>query len=275
MTNKEILKSSMLDIIFDTRNKEYGAYALRREYPFRLLMALIATIALVFLIFLLSSFSVEKNSTEKYPADENIVIVRSVVLPKDLPKTPEKLLQLPKRTKPSASVAYTSQIKIEKDNILKVTDVPDKETLTDKDITTENLDGPKKDGIVNSTKASHMSDAIGVVYEKPAPVKEIIFSRSDAAFPGGDEALMRFFYTHLNTPGELSDGEKIMVQVRFKIDKEGVVSSLEIYKSGGELFDKEVIRVCRKMPRWKPALQNGINVPVSFVIPVTFIAMEQ
>ena len=86
---------------------------------------------------------------------------------------------------------------------------------------------------------------------------------------------MRFFYTHLNTPGELSDGEKIMVQVRFKIDKEGVVSSLEIYKSGGELFDKEVIRVCRKMPRWKPALQNGINVPVSFVIPVTFIAMEQ
>ena len=74
---------------------------------------------------------------------------------------------------------------------------------------------------------------------------------------------------------ELTEGKKRMVQVRFKIDKEGVVSSLEIYKSGGEVFDKEVIRVCKKMPRWKPAMQNGITIPVSYVIPVTCIVSEQ
>jgi protein TonB len=46
-------------------------------------------------------------------------------------------------------------------------------------------------------------------------------------------------------------------------------------KTGGEAFDKEVIRVCKKMPRWKPAMQNGINIPVSFLLPVTFMAYEQ
>ena len=205
MTNNEIMKSSMLDIIFDNRNKEYGAYTLRREYPFRLLMALIATIALVFLIFLLSSFTGEKNSAIKNPTDDNTVVVRSFVAPKDLPNTPEKLLQLPKRTKPSASVSFTSQIKIEKDNKLKVTDVPDVNELIDKEISTENLDSLKKEGILNSIKEAPKNDGNGIIEETKLPGKEIIFSRSNAAFPGGDEALMRFFKQNLFTPGELSE----------------------------------------------------------------------
>lgn len=275
MTNNEILNASMLDIIFNNRNKDYGAYVLRREYPYRLLMALIATFVLVFLVFLLSSFTNKKNPTIKNPAEDYKVIVRSVDFPKELPNLPEKHILLPKHSKPSASVAYTSRIKIEKDDLLKKTDVPDVNDFFEKEIATENIDGPKKEGIVNSSITFPDYNDSGVLFKKPAPEKETIFSRSDAVFPGGHEALMRFFKRNLNTPGELSEGEKKMVQVRFKIDKEGEISSLEIYKSGGELFDKEVIRVCRKMPRWKPAMQNGIKVPVSFVIPVTFIAMEQ
>jgi protein TonB len=66
-----------------------------------------------------------------------------------------------------------------------------------------------------------------------------------------------------------------MVQIRFKVDKDGVVSDLEISRSGGSEFDREVIRVCKKMPRWKPAVQNGFNVPVNYMLPVTFIGAEQ
>jgi protein TonB len=59
------------------------------------------------------------------------------------------------------------------------------------------------------------------------------------------------------------------------VDKDGSVNTFEIVTSGGREFDNEVVRVCKKMPRWIPALQNGINVPVSYVLPVTFIGVEQ
>ena len=94
-------------------------------------------------------------------------------------------------------------------------------------------------------------------------------------FPGGQEALIRFLRNNLYTPEELQVGEKKTVQVRFKVDTDGSISSVEIIQSGTALFDKEVIRVCKKMPRWKPAFQNGSNIAVSYMLPVTFIGVEQ
>ena len=275
MTNKEIMKASLLDIVFDNRNKEYGAYVLRRDYPNRLWIALVIALCIIGSVLLLSSFVSKKFPATNHKPDENTVIITTVVLPKHTLQLPVKEVQLPKQTKPSARLPFTSQIKIEKDDVLRKTDVPDINELIEKEIDTKNGDGLIKTGTVNPYNNVPMHDGNGIIEEVPIPAKEIILSRSYAEFPGGDEAMIRFFERNLNTPGELSEGEKKKVQVRFKIDKEGVVSSLEIYKSGGEVFDKEVIRVCKKMPRWKPAMQNGITVPVSFVIPVTFIVQEQ
>jgi len=89
------------------------------------------------------------------------------------------------------------------------------------------------------------------------------------------ESLKRFLAKNLCTPSDLEDGEKKTVHIRFKVDKDGAVNEFEIITSGGNEFDNEVVRVCKKMPRWIPALQNGINVPVSYVLPVTFIGVEQ
>jgi periplasmic protein TonB len=94
-------------------------------------------------------------------------------------------------------------------------------------------------------------------------------------FPGGPEALMRFLSRHLNTPEELESGQKKMVRARFKVDRDGTISLVEIEQSAGNSFDKEVIRVCKKMPRWKPAVQNGVPVPISYVLPVTFLGIDQ
>jgi periplasmic protein TonB len=80
---------------------------------------------------------------------------------------------------------------------------------------------------------------------------------------------------NLSTPDALEAGERKVVQIKFKVDKDGSVTSFEIVTSGGGEFDREVVRVCKKMPRWTPAIQNGINVPVSYVLPVTFIGLEE
>jgi protein TonB len=87
--------------------------------------------------------------------------------------------------------------------------------------------------------------------------------------------MKKFIARYLNTPEQLEDGEKKVVKIRFKVDKDGAVNTFEIVTSGGDLFDSEVLRVCKKMPRWTPAIQNGINVPVSYVLPITFIGVVE
>jgi protein TonB len=59
------------------------------------------------------------------------------------------------------------------------------------------------------------------------------------------------------------------------VAKDGTISTIEIVASGGNEYDKEVMRVCRKMPRWKPAIQNGEPATMSYVLPVTFMGLEQ
>jgi protein TonB len=128
----------------------------------------------------------------------------------------------------------------------------------------------------NTSPGNYQQGLVNLPFtEPPIPEKEIIFSRSEPEFPGGRDALERFLYRNLQIPGELEAGDKKTVQVRFRINSEGLVSGIEIVKSGGERFDKEVVRVCKKMPKWKPAMQNGVSMPVTFLLPVTFIAYEQ
>ena len=275
MTNKEITKASLLDIIFNNRNKDYGAYALRREYPVRMLIALASTLFLIFLIFLLSSFTSDRKSELNNKPDEHLFVVKTFELLPDKLKEPEIQKSKPAYKQPAASITFSSQIKIVDDLKLKTTDVPEVTDLIDNDIATITRQGPKRDSQFIPFIPAPKNDGNGIFDETPAPDKTIIFSQSNPEFPGGEDALMRFFERNLNTPDELDGGNKKMVQVRFRINKDGVVSSLEIFKSGGEAFDKEVIRVCNKMPRWKPATQNGIQVPVTFVLPVTFIAYDQ
>ena len=98
---------------------------------------------------------------------------------------------------------------------------------------------------------------------------------SGPEFPGGREAWTVFLNRHLQTPDYLEPGEKKLVLIRFFVDTDGAVNGFKVLQSGGAVFDDEVIRVLRKMPRWKPAIQNGHPVAVSFTQPVTFVGVEQ
>ena len=80
---------------------------------------------------------------------------------------------------------------------------------------------------------------------------------------------------NLIAPEELEAGDKKMVAIRFQVSPEGVVTNFEVVQSAGKSFDNEVIRVLRKMPRWKPAIQNGQPVARAFTQPVTFVGVEQ
>ena len=274
MTNNEILQSSLLDIIFENRNKDYGAYALRRTYNSRLLIALGAAMSTI-LCFILINASGQKNEPVSDTNNDNDgIILKEYSIPKEPEKPKEVIKETAKPIQKTATVQYVSKIEIKPDPDVTKTMTTINE-LNTKMIGDKTATGVPDNGKPENNDQPAAGNGDGVTKTPEVKPGDFVADEREPEFPGGPEALRRFLGSYLTTPDELETGEKKMVKIRFKVDKDGSISGLEIAESGGLAFDKEVIRVCKKMPRWKPAIQNGIHVPVSYVLPVTFIGAEQ
>lgn len=272
MTSHEILQSSMLDILFENRNKQYGAYALRKFYANRMGIALaisFSSILLLLFLFLLPSSSASTN-----PAlpDNNTVILSAVHLPKE-EVGPTPPAEKPPATPQKAQVDYNDIVVVPDhmaDPVLPT--VNDLQNAVISNITTA---GTLDDGIPQDTSP----DGVGNATSTPAqePEKPAVFDpiEKQPEYPGGVEAWRNFLSRHLLAPDELAAGERRTVLVRFMVNATGEVTNFEIVQSAGVSFDREVLRVMKKMPKWTPALQNGHHIAVSFVQPVTFQGIEE
>jgi protein TonB len=270
MTNKEILQASLLDILFANRNKEYGAYALRRGYNHRLLTATFGSLAASLLIFFTITFRTKTLAEPQQVSESGGVTIKNIEFSAETRHQQTKV-----NSKPApkiASAKLVSNFVIKEDFLVKQTDVPEIKDLVNEEISTNNSSGIPSDGTIRA------AEKINTGVENTSAQKQEPFFTADQKepeFPGGREALTRFLLKNLNTPDELQAGESKTVQIRLLVSADGMVNNLEVLKSGGPAFDREVIRVCKKMPRWKPAVQNGSTVAVSYVLPVTFISVEQ
>ena len=266
MTNKEILQADMLDILFEHRNKLYGAYALRKTYKRRLGLALGIALS-IGLLFILMSF-IKKKDSGGYERKGNEIVVRTYVAPDDKPKDPEPPKE---KTKPKAQADFQ-----------KIVVVPDKEAdpdivknddLENRIIGDQNIDGDKSNDIVQSNTGSEGNG--DAVVKEPEKKDEPPLPSHGPSFPGGPAAWLKFLQRILQSPEDIEPGQRVEVYVRFWVDIDGSVSKAEIIKSGGNAFDKEVLRVLKKMPKWEPALQAGRPIAVAFQQPVIFIGEEQ
>lgn len=269
MNSKDILKADILDILFENRNKDYGAYALRREYPRRMIQAMTSVLGVFLLIFF---FAGGKNHFEEELRVEETgppLVVREIDTRDLLPPLPEPERR-PQSQSARAERLFTSQVSIEPDRSVTAL-MPSFNDLATAVPSNRNSEGPNDDHI----PVVPARPSVPVVPQAPVEAGAFIPDEREAEYPGGPEALKNFMASHLNTPEELQAGETKTVQVRFVIGPDGSASQFEIVKSGGYAFDQEVIRVCRKMSKWKPARQNGIEVKATLMIPVTFVGLEQ
>ena len=275
MTNSEILKANLLDIVFENRNKDYGAYALRKGYNTRMLAALGAGLSVILLFILASAANKKENISKPVVNTKEGIVIRTIEMPKEKIKEPEKPKEVVKQkpVQKVATIKYTTPV-IKKDPDVKNMMVATKE-LDGKEISDKTSDGKVADNIVVLDKKPVEDPGTGTITTSGPSQPDFVAEEKDPQFPGGQEALKQFLASNLGSPGDLEEGEKKVVKVKFKVEKDGSVTALEIVSSGGNDFDREVVRVCKKMPRWIPAVQNGINVPVSYVLPVTFIGTEE
>jgi protein TonB len=271
MTTREIMQASVLDIVFEHRNKDYGAYALRRDYDKRLVLSLALAFSLIGALALLPAFKKSEAAVVPVPEKKSTVVITEVRLRPEKPKEPVLEKARPKAAPKTAARQYTSQIKIKPDPDVKAV-VPDMRDLDDKRVDTYNQDGPPAKG--PEVPALPAVDGPGNGNGEAPAAPDFEARELQPEFPGGDDALRRFLAGQLQSPEQLESGERKLVKIRFVIRKDGSVGEPEILLSGGSAFDREVVRVMKKMPRWKPAVQNGIPVSVTYMLPVSFVGIE-
>ena len=268
MTNKEILQADLLDILFEHRNKLYGAYALRKTYSSRLGFALGVALSIV-LLFILMSFVNKKNSNNAGIKTDDVVQLTTIEMPPDKPEEPEPPKE--KLNPPVAEVDYLTLKIVEDDKVPET--LPDINDIENANISDKNAEGEKPNDIANSKTESEGNG--NTVIKEPEIKDDPPLPSRDPSFPGGPAAWLKFLQRHLESPDDIEPGQRIEVKVRFWVDIDGSVSRTEIIKSGGNVFDKEVLRVLKKMPKWEPALQAGRPIAIAFQQPVIFVGQEQ
>jgi protein TonB len=269
MTSHEIIKADLLDILFDNRNKQYGAYALRRQYNSRLTMALGIALSSILLLF----FFLKPGSSTTHYVESEKKFVRIV----DIPPIPPQVLKPPvPPTPPRQNLAQSSLT--QRFNMVDNPD-PDKELkpmdeIERSAISSSNITGDFVPEIQSVTKPE-IANGNGLNGNKEEDKTEFAPLEKSPEFPGGPQAWANFLNRYLQTPEDLEPGEKKLVLISFLVDADGSVTGFKVVRSGGNAFDNEVIRVLKKMPKWKPAIQNGRPVSVPFTQPVTFVGLEQ
>ncbi len=272
MEISKILSADFLDIIFDGRYKEYGAYELRKTYNKRITYALIGTFAICLglLIGSVLARSVKKTegqifvkdfSLENLKADEKKPVVQ--------PPPP-----VAKQDPPKVELAKVTPPKIVRDADVKPEDeVKEVKALEEVKIGNMDREGVKDNGIVAPIVESKGTGIIKAPSQEDD--KEVIFTvvQIPAQFPGGLPAWTRYLQTHLNSSLPVENGAppaKYTVVVSFIVDKTGKISDVQAENDPGYGTKEEAIRVIKKGPDWTPAVQNGRNVVYRHKQGITF-----
>lgn len=226
-----------------------------------MLMALGIALSFILLLFLLYP-----NAQGKIVATWTMPPVELTTV--DIPSTPPPPPTIP-QTRTTAQFQYTNY------DIVRNTDVKPSvsvDQFSNGDISTKTIAGDIPTGVHQPTASSVTASTSNAVEQ---PHENVTLHSEPPTFPGGIDGLREFLSRNLITLSELEAGDKKTVYVHFIVNEDGTVTQFEIVKSVGTTYDKEVLRVMKKMPKWKPAIQNGKNVIVTFTQPVTFQAVEE
>ncbi len=274
MEANKILSADVLDLIFEGKNKEYGAYDLRKSYNKRITRALLITSAVALLAiggsFLASAMKGDGKKKVKM-TEMNIEEIKQEEK-KDIPPPPPPPPPPPKPDPPKVEMKQFTPPVIKEDEEV------EKPVETQKDLEDTKIAEISQEGVKEAPLESpkEVDQGKQIVEEKKVEEDENkVFDKVEveAKFPGGDAKWRQFLERNLNPNAPVDNGAPdgtYTVLVQFIVDKEGNISEVRPLTSHGYGMEEEAARVIKKGPKWEPAIQNGRQVKAYRKQPITF-----
>ncbi|WP_229755313.1 energy transducer TonB [Hymenobacter cavernae] len=278
MDNAQLAKASLDDIVFEGRNKAYGAYVLRRLYGKNVTRALLISTALFFIGVSFPLIARMLAPEEKIVEKPKNLKVNELMQPPPLdPATPPP--PPPPPPPPSAppppppvvsTIKFTPPVVKRDEEVRREEKVPDQDELEGKQIATETVKG--------NTDAPPPPDLNGLEGGTGSePVKEVVenkvytYVEQMPVFPGGNDALLAAIQKNTKYPPlALRNQVEGKVFITFVVGPDGAVSGVTVQKGIGSGCDEAAVAAVKTLPRFTPGKQNGRAVSVSFTVPVTF-----
>ena len=271
MEPNKILSASLIEIIFDGRNKEYGAYELRKNDSQRTKVALSVTITVVALVLtgttLANSF---KKDVVRNNAPPGIVLteIEERKPPEELPEPEKKPEVVQVQTK-----KFTEPIIVDKEVI---TDPPPSiGELDSTRIGLENIKG--KPEIFTGSPPEEIGRGTDIIEKKV--IRDIDEIKTTVDVPAKFEGnWIRFLQKNLNAEVPVNNGAgpgRYSVVVQFVVDKEGNVSDIKALTHHGYGVEEEAVRVLKKAPKWQAAIAAGYSVKAYHKQIIVFEVMEE
>jgi periplasmic protein TonB len=260
----DLYKTEWLDLVFDNRNKAYGAYDLRQNYASNM----IRSMGITFLgVSLLIGTAIILNGHNNQPVVAQVPDHHTIITLTEIKPLVPKKVDPPKVTTPVRTTRFVPPV---------VT--PDPQATTPPPVISQittaigQTTTPGKDG--GSNVLIDMPNSGTGTPGPPAPDNNVYPASNLDVMPepiGGDAAWSKFLNKNLRFPAAAQDeGVSGKVLVSFIIEKDGNLSNIQVERPAGHGFDEEALRVLKLAKAWKPGKQNGQSVRVRYIIPINF-----
>ncbi len=276
MQNHQEVPATLEDIVFQNRNKSYGAYSLRTDYQNVIKKSLLIGVSVFGLAVVTPMLWAKVDDREK------IVVVANVI---DIIEPPlEEVKPIEPVTPPPPKVEEVKVKMIDFRNFEivdtdeEIPPIPDQDLLntTDAKIGDKNQDGEVTEIPVDDPDAVKGKEVdMPVAVETEEKDKVFLSVEQNPEFAGGMNALIKFLQKNLHYPTPAVNANVSgKVYMQFVVGQDGAIRSVDVLKGIGFGCDEEAQRVVKLMPHWSPGRQSGRAVSVKFTLPISFQLAE-
>ena len=273
----DLTSKEWCDIVFEAKNKDFGAYVMRQKSAARHNKSMIVVVIFIIVVFILSQViqSVRQAWEEAQPKDEIEQIVTSI----DNAVEEEEEEEVQERVEQPEPEALPEEIL----NTVKVTELliaKDEEVTKDDEIQSQDelKETQTAFGQTNFDQGTDDRNVVRehkneVIVEEKKPEKEEVFRSVEQMpqYPGGDAELMKYLSSHIQYPAmAIENNVQGRVIVQFVVTKTGDIGEVKVVKSVDRDLDNEAVRLVKKLPKFIPGRMNGQAVNVWYTLPVQF-----
>ena len=269
------------DLVFEGKNKDFGAYVIRTDSPKRhnkaVLWTLIGSILFGLIVFGYMKANQYLEERRLIGKGEQVEVLIDMTQKAEEPEPVQERLEQEKPEVLPEEVLNTIKVTelaiVEDDKVNKEDEIKTQEEQIESLHSAGSIDFDK--GTNDKSVIQEAKDKIVVEapVERPKEAVEEVFTVVEQMpqFPGGEAALMKYLQSHINYPPMAAEnGVQGRVVIQFVVDKTGRVGEVKVVRNVDKDLDREAVRVCQSLPKFTPGRQNGHPVSVWYTLPVTF-----